>query len=69
MGPAGKIDDILNFVCFNFVDLETKGSVAYITLNRPEAMNALNETVVDQIAERFDEGRVSFWKYKNESRF
>jgi enoyl-CoA hydratase/3-hydroxyacyl-CoA dehydrogenase len=40
---------------FNFVDLETKGPVAYITLNRPEAMNALNETVVDQIAERFDE--------------
>jgi enoyl-CoA hydratase/3-hydroxyacyl-CoA dehydrogenase len=40
---------------FNFVDLEIKDSIAYITLNRPEAMNALNETVVAQIAKRFDE--------------
>jgi enoyl-CoA hydratase/3-hydroxyacyl-CoA dehydrogenase len=40
---------------FNFVDLEIKGPIAYITLNRPEAMNALNETVVAQIAKRFDE--------------
>jgi enoyl-CoA hydratase/3-hydroxyacyl-CoA dehydrogenase len=40
---------------FNFVDLEIKGPVAYLTLNRPEAMNALNETVVAQIAEQFDE--------------
>jgi enoyl-CoA hydratase/3-hydroxyacyl-CoA dehydrogenase len=40
---------------FNFVDLEIKGPIAYITLNRPEAMNALNEMVVAQIAKRFDE--------------
>ncbi|MGD9079571.1 MAG: 3-hydroxyacyl-CoA dehydrogenase NAD-binding domain-containing protein [Desulfobacterales bacterium] len=40
---------------FNFVDLKIKGTIAYITLNRPEAMNALNETVVAQIAKRFDE--------------
>jgi len=40
---------------FNFVDLEFKGPIAYITLNRPEAMNALNETVVAQLSERFDE--------------
>jgi enoyl-CoA hydratase/3-hydroxyacyl-CoA dehydrogenase len=40
---------------FNFVDLEIKGPIAYITLNRPEAMNALNETVVAQIAAQFDE--------------
>ena len=38
---------------FNFVDLEVKGPVAWITLNRPEAMNALNETTVAQIGERF----------------
>ena len=40
---------------FNFVDLGIKGAIAYITLNRPEAMNALNEMVVEQIAERFDQ--------------
>jgi enoyl-CoA hydratase/3-hydroxyacyl-CoA dehydrogenase len=40
---------------FNFVDLETRGDIAYITVNRPEAMNALNETVVDQLARRFEE--------------
>ena len=38
---------------FNFVDLEVKGEIATITLNRPEAMNALNETVVSQLEERF----------------
>lgn len=40
---------------FNFVDLTKKGHIAYITINRPEAMNALNETVVNQLDARFDE--------------
>jgi enoyl-CoA hydratase/3-hydroxyacyl-CoA dehydrogenase len=40
---------------FNFVDLNTKDNIAYITINRPEAMNALNETVVAQLTRRFDE--------------
>jgi enoyl-CoA hydratase/3-hydroxyacyl-CoA dehydrogenase len=40
---------------FNFVDLEVKGGIAYITINRPEAMNALNETVVSQLDQRFSE--------------
>jgi enoyl-CoA hydratase/3-hydroxyacyl-CoA dehydrogenase len=40
---------------FNFVDLDVKNNVAFITLNRPEAMNALNETVVAQLGRRFDE--------------
>ena len=40
---------------FNFVDLEVKDSIAYITLNRPEAMNALNKTVVNQLDQRFSE--------------
>jgi enoyl-CoA hydratase/3-hydroxyacyl-CoA dehydrogenase len=38
---------------FRFVDLEIKGDIAAITLNRPEAMNALNETVVAQLDEAF----------------
>ncbi|MGD9327176.1 MAG: enoyl-CoA hydratase/isomerase family protein, partial [Desulfobacterales bacterium] len=40
---------------FRFVDLEIKGHIATITLNRPEAMNALNEAVVAQLDERFSE--------------
>jgi enoyl-CoA hydratase/3-hydroxyacyl-CoA dehydrogenase len=40
---------------FNFVDLEVKNGIGYITLNRPEAMNALNETVVSQLDQRFSE--------------
>jgi enoyl-CoA hydratase/3-hydroxyacyl-CoA dehydrogenase len=40
---------------FNFIDLEVKNSIAYITLNRPEAMNALNETVVSQLDRRFSD--------------
>jgi enoyl-CoA hydratase/3-hydroxyacyl-CoA dehydrogenase len=40
---------------FKFVDLEVKDEIAYITINRPEAMNALNETVVSQMSEQFTE--------------
>jgi len=38
---------------FHYVDLAVKGPVAYITLNRPEAMNALNEAVVEQLDKQF----------------
>lgn len=38
---------------FKLVELAFKGSVATITVNRPEAMNALNETVVAQLEEAF----------------
>ncbi len=40
---------------FNFVDLDIRGDLAFVTINRPEAMNALNEAVVEQIGQRFDE--------------
>lgn len=40
---------------FRVVDLAVKEGIAYITINRPEAMNALNEAVVGQLAQRFDE--------------
>ena len=40
---------------FTFVDLKIEGGIAFITINRPEAMNALNETVVAQLHGAFDE--------------
>lgn len=40
---------------FKFVDLEVKDDIGYITLNRPEAMNALNPTVVDQLGKCISE--------------
>ncbi|MBI4834150.1 MAG: enoyl-CoA hydratase/isomerase family protein [Planctomycetes bacterium] len=38
---------------FRLVDLSAKDNVATITINRPEAMNALNEEVVRQLDEAF----------------
>ncbi len=40
---------------FKVVDLEVKDGIAYITLNRPEAMNALNEAAFTQLDEKFSE--------------
>jgi len=39
---------------FNFVDLSVEENIAYIKVNRPEAMNALNETVVSQLEDKFN---------------
>ncbi len=39
---------------FQFVDLAVKAGIAYITINRPEAMNALNEITVDQLGTCFE---------------
>ena len=40
---------------FNFVDVVQNGKVATIRLNRPEAMNALNETIVAQLGAVLDD--------------
>lgn len=40
---------------FNYVDVELTGSVATVRLNRPEAMNALNETLVVQLGSVLDD--------------
>lgn len=39
----------------NYVDLEINGSVAVITMNRPEDLNALNEEVIRQFDAKFTE--------------
>lgn len=42
---------------FQTIVIETRGRVGWITLNRPEALNALNTTIVDELAiaaEAFD---------------
>jgi enoyl-CoA hydratase/3-hydroxyacyl-CoA dehydrogenase len=40
---------------FRYVDLEVKGGIATITINRPEAMNALIPALVDQLENKFGE--------------
>jgi enoyl-CoA hydratase/3-hydroxyacyl-CoA dehydrogenase len=40
---------------FNFVDVVQTGGVATVRLNRPEAMNALNETLVTQLGAVLDD--------------
>ncbi|MBZ0268741.1 enoyl-CoA hydratase/isomerase family protein, partial [bacterium] len=39
---------------FRLVRTDVEDGIAEITLNRPDALNALNETVVDQLARAFD---------------
>ncbi len=38
-----------------YIQVETAGPLATITINRPEALNALNPDVVDQLARAFDQ--------------
>jgi enoyl-CoA hydratase / 3-hydroxyacyl-CoA dehydrogenase len=42
---------------FRIVDLDVKGDIAYITINRPEAMNTLNEVTVEQLGARLAEAQ------------
>ena len=37
-----------------FVELEVKGQVGILTINRPEALNALNDQVIAQLGETLD---------------
>jgi len=39
---------------FNYVDTHIEGEVATVRINRPEAMNALNEIVVNQLGKALD---------------
>ena len=39
---------------FTYIDVTTDGGIATVQINRPEAMNALNETVVTQLGEALD---------------
>ena len=40
---------------FNYIDTEIDGEIGKIVINRPEAMNALNESVVSQLGAVIDE--------------
>jgi len=39
---------------FSYIDVEVEGGIATVRINRPEAMNALNVTVVSQLGEALD---------------
>ncbi|MEC7681306.1 MAG: enoyl-CoA hydratase/isomerase family protein, partial [Candidatus Thermoplasmatota archaeon] len=39
---------------FNYVDVDVEGDIATVRINRPEAMNALNEIVVEQLGIALD---------------
>ncbi len=39
---------------FSYIDVEVKDGIANVRINRPEAMNALNVTVVSQLGEALD---------------
>lgn len=44
---------------FKFVDLDINGDIAYITINRPEAMNALNSMVMEQLDKKFEDAEAN----------
>jgi len=42
---------------FNYVDLIIKDNIAKILINRPEAMNSINEVVINQLEKKFTEAK------------
>jgi enoyl-CoA hydratase/3-hydroxyacyl-CoA dehydrogenase len=42
---------------FNFVDLKIMDNIAKILINRPEAMNSINEEVINQLEQKFTEAK------------
>jgi len=42
---------------FNFVDLKINDNIAKIIINRPEAMNSINEEVINQLEKKFTEAK------------
>ena len=36
---------------------EKKGPIAYVTLNRPKVMNALNKATINELREAFEDAR------------
>ncbi len=52
--PVPKIWKRNDAFAFSYVDLDVNAGVATITINRPEAMNALNETVISQLGRALD---------------
>ena len=42
---------------YNYVKLEKKNNIAYLTINRPDALNALNQDVLNDIKSAFEDMR------------
>ena len=42
---------------FNYVDLKIKNNIAKIIINRPEAMNSINEKLINQLEKKFTEAK------------
>src|SRR5882757_11450054 len=51
MSAAITTSTFANILC------ETKGAVAYITLNRPKVLNALNKSVITELKTAFEAAR------------
>ena len=50
-----------------FIDYEVDGAVGIITINRPKALNALNEDVLNELEQAFDAVDLSVVRYESRS--